>query len=235
MSTTFWHYQQYELTGATHPAVTWKAIRLNREQIQEAATCPHLWIFVHQCRSPFHQPFMSRLDTLELWQELHLRKRQQLSKLPCLSTCLYAPISIVVLSPPLALAQCGTRGLTSLTTSAAAPQLCPLQLLFPNCVFNCSFPIASASAASPRLCLLLLLLPDYIDFTCSMLFPDYICLWSCTCNTSTYGSHPSPVPRTSCFRNVMMYVLWKKILLTCFCDQTLQLVIFITILLWLLP
>jgi len=131
MSTTFWHYQQYELTGATHPAVTWKAIRLNREQIQEAATCPHLWIFVHQCRSPFHQPFMSILDTLALWQELHLRKRQQLSKLPCLSTCLYAPISSCY--SPIA------------SASAAAPQLC---LLFPDCVcFCCCSQIATSLAA----------------------------------------------------------------------------------------
>jgi len=54
-------------------------IRLNREQTQEAATCPHqqhLWVFAHQCRSPFHQPITSLLNTLKLRRELHLRKRQ---------------------------------------------------------------------------------------------------------------------------------------------------------------
>ena len=39
--------------------------------------------------------------------------------------------------------------------SAAAPRLCPLQLLLPDCVcFSCFSPIASASVAAPHLCLL---------------------------------------------------------------------------------
>jgi len=114
---------------------------------------------------------MSLLDTLELWQELHLRKRQQLSKLPCLSTCLSASI-----------------------------------LLLPNCIcFSCCSPIASVSVAAPRLQLHLLHGVSWL--------------------------HPLVEHLTSVTHACMHTT---KIRLTC-CDQTLQLVIFITILLWLLP
>ena len=53
------------------------------------------------------------------------------------------------------------------SASAAAPRLCPLQLLLPDCIrFSCCSPIVSASAAAPRLHPLQLLLPDCIRFSC---------------------------------------------------------------------
>ena len=81
------------------------------------------------------------------------------------------------------------------SASTAAPQLCPLQLLLPDCVcfnccsliasvstalrlrplqlllhdcarFNCCSPITSASAAAPRKCPVQLLLPDCVRFDC---------------------------------------------------------------------
>ena len=88
------------------------------------------------------QSFMSLLDTLELRQELYLRKRQQLSKLPWLSICLYASISTVELSPLFAWAQCGGWQFSlhadiGRYASEVSPPL-PRQLLFPNCVhFSC--------------------------------------------------------------------------------------------------
>ena len=50
---------------------------------------------------------------------------------------------------------------------AAAPRLCPLQLLLAACVrFSCCSTIASTSVAAPRLCPLQLLLPDCVCFNC---------------------------------------------------------------------
>ena len=106
------------------------------------------------------QSFMSLLDTLELRQELHLRKRQQLSKLPWLSICLYASISTVELSPLFAWAQCGGWQFSlhadiGRYASEVSPPL-PRQLLF---------PIASTSAVAPRLRLHQLLLPNCDHFS----------------------------------------------------------------------
>ena len=107
------------------------------------------------------QSFMSLLDTLELRQELYLRKRQQLSKLPWLSICLYASISTVELSPLFAWAQCGGWQFSlhadiGRHASEVSPPL-PRQLLF---------PIASTSAAAPWLRLHQLLLPNCDHFSC---------------------------------------------------------------------
>ena len=99
---------------------------------------------------------MSLLNTLELRQELHLRKQQQFSKSPCLSICLYASIrlSTVKLSPLFALAQCDVQQFsmhadTDRYASEVSPPW-PRQLLLPDCVrFSCCSPIVTASAASP--------------------------------------------------------------------------------------
>ena len=70
--------------------------------------------------------------------------------------------------------------------------------LLPICVrFGCSSPIASASAAAPRLCPLQLLLPDCVHFGCcspivsaSAAAPDYVC-FNC-CSPIVSGSTSAP-------------------------------------------
>ena len=95
--------------------------------------------------------------------------------------------------------------------SAAAPQLRPLQLLFPevqqlpDCVhFGCCFPIASASTAAPRLHPL-----NACSLTCSGRFqpmPNVLehSLWSSRFSKLKYEGRArvtSPAPRTSHFRH----------------------------------
>ena len=182
---------------ATHPTLTWQAIRLNREQTQEGATCPHLGaslVFVHQCRSHFTS------TSCVSWTHLSWGRncmRQQLSKSPCLSTCFYASIRSIELSPqhnvvhnssPFTadIARLCFRGLSSLTTSAAALQWSLLQMLLlqlPDCVrFACC-----------------MLPPDCIRFSCCSrllcLLDAYIHLWSCTRSTkyNKYKGRASPV------------------------------------------
>ena len=140
--------------------------------------------------------------------------RQQLSKSPCLSTCFYASIRSIELSPQHSvvhnsspftadIARLCFRGLSSLTTSAAALQWSLLQLL-------------------------LLQLPDCVRFACCMLLPDCI-RFSCysqivstllvgclhplenhahavqsTISTKVGHHQSSPAPLTSHFHNARM-------------------------------
>jgi len=154
---------------------------------------------------------MNPLNILELRQELHLRKRQQLRKLPCqVVNVLVYIINTVELLPPFTLAQCGAwhfslhcRLFASVVLAESAPW--PHQLLLPDCIcFSCYFLIASISVAVSRLCLLQLLLLNCISFSCCsqmrrlhycMLLPNYVHLWSCTCSTkyNRYKGHASPV------------------------------------------
>jgi len=126
-------------------------------------TCPHLAATLSICMPMLESispALHESLNTLELRQE-----RQQLSKLPCLSTCLYASISTVELSPLFALAQCGTQqfslhvNIARYASEVSSPW--PHQLLLPDCVhFSCCSTFASASAvAAPQLWPLQLLLP----------------------------------------------------------------------------
>ena len=94
--------------------------KLNREQIDVGV--------------PFHQPFMSLLNKLELRQELHLRKRS----------------STVTLSPLFALAQCSDADLTRYVSEVSPPWPCQL-LLYDNVRFSCCFPIAPVLAAASQL------------------------------------------------------------------------------------
>ena len=80
---------------------------------------------------------------------------------------------------------------------AAAPQLRPLQLLFPNCVcFSCCSPIASASTAAPRLRPLQLQLPDCIRFNC--------CSPIASACSLTCSGRFQPMP------NVLEHSLWSS-------------------------
>ena len=149
-----WNFVSWCVAICTEGATVHK---LNREQThgQEAATCPHLATslsIVHQRWSPFHQPFMSLSNTLELRQELHLRKWQQLRKSPvCIHqycqalTCVHiSTVQYTQFSLHADIARYASK--VSLLDHvscwflilATAPWLWPLQLLLRNCDhFSC--------------------------------------------------------------------------------------------------
>ena len=115
-------------------------------------------------------------------------------------------------------ALCGIVSLAStnlVCSDRTVPQLCPLQLLLPDCIhFSHCSPIGSASAAAPQLHPLQPLFPDCVHF--SLLLPDYVeCVYLLSRTHSTkcnkYEHHCSSAVyrsslRTSHFCHTQMHI-----------------------------